>query len=132
MRERLLKTSDTNYEAAQFGGTNTSGYLPVGDLIVVMVDSVSEFIGNTGKLVMTESNKSRMEHATKSGIIVAVGDDAWRWSADRKREFGVGRKPQVGDWVLFTKYAGEPEPGRDGKQYRVMSDNSVIAIIEAS
>lgn len=130
MRERLLATKDANYDVAEYAGINSSGYNPVGDLIVIMVDSVSEYIGTTNKLVMTESNKARMDHGAKSGIIVAVGDDAFTWSSDRKRPFGVGRKPKAGDWVLFVRYAGEEHTGRDGKQYRIMSDNSVIAFIE--
>jgi len=130
MRERLLATKDANYEVAEYEGINESGYNPVGDLIVVMVDTVSEYVGQSKSIVMTEESKSRMDHGAKSGVIVAVGDDAFTWSSDRKRPFGIGRKPKPGDWVLFVRYAGEQHTGRDGKQYRIMSDNSVIAFIE--
>jgi len=130
MRERLLATKDANYDVAQYDGSNQSGYKPVGDLIVVMVDSVSEFIGPEKKIIITETAKARMDHGAKSGIIVEVGDDAFTWSSDRKRPFGVGRKPHAGDWVLFVRYAGELHTGRDGQQYRIMSDNSVVAFIE--
>lgn len=130
MRERLLATKDANYNVAEYSGFNQSGYEPVGDLLVVLVDEVSEYIGTTGKIVQTEQSKARMDHGAKSGIIVALGDDAFTWSSDRKRPFGVGRKPKAGDWVLFVRYAGESHSGRDGKQYRIMSDNSIIAFIK--
>jgi co-chaperonin GroES (HSP10) len=130
MQERMMKTKDIAYLKADFSGKNTSSFKPVGDLVCIMCDEVDNMMGK-GLISMTQEKASVHSAAVTSGIIVALGHDAFLWSADRKRPFGAD-KPRVGDHVVFVQYAGEEKPGRDGKTYRLMSDNSIVAVIDNS
>jgi chaperonin GroES len=73
-----------------------------------------------GGIVLPESAKERPQR----GKVVSVG--AGRMSKDGSR-----CKPQVkkGDEVLFTSYAGT-EIKLDGKEYMIMEESDVMAILE--
>lgn len=126
MRERVLRVGTANFKRADFNGKNESHIWPIGDLVLVMMDVVDGKLGKSS-LYMPNSSERDQNLGAQSGVIVAVGPDAFVWSADRNRPFGED-KPKVGDRVMFTRYAGGDERmGADEKKYRVMSDNSIIA-----
>lgn len=108
-------------------GKNTSGCEPIGDKVLIKPDIFLEKT-ETGVL-MTDDYTERMQLATQSGVIVAVGDDAFTWSADRMRPFG-GYKPKVGDRVYYERYAGAEVEGDDNSQYRLIEDKQIGAVIE--
>lgn len=129
MRERMYQRKDIGFLAGKFDGENRSGYQPIGDSVCVMVDVVDGKLGKSGLIQMTPQAIETQNNGATSGIIVAIGPDAFVWSADRKRPFGEDR-PQVGDRVFYVRYAGEFTLGVDEKAYRIMSDNSIIAIFK--
>jgi co-chaperonin GroES (HSP10) len=56
------------------------------------------------------------------GRLVAIGGNAFTdWN---------GRRPIVGDRVLFAKYAGAPVTGANGVKYRIAQDKDIAAVIE--
>ena len=129
MREKMFQRKDIGFLAGKFDGKNRSGYQPVGDSVLVMVDVVDGFLGKTGKIQMTPQAIETQNNGATSGIIVAMGSDAFVWSADRHRPFGDD-KPKIGDRVFYVRYAGEFTLGVDEKAYRIMSDNSIVAIFK--
>jgi co-chaperonin GroES (HSP10) len=129
MRERIMQRKNIAFIAGKFMGKDTSGFGPVGDLVTILLDVVSGKLGTKGLLDMSQQTIEAQNNGVTSGIVVALGDDAFSWNSDRTRPFGGG-KPKVGDRVMFVRYAGEFTLGEDEKAYRVMSDNSIIAVFK--
>jgi chaperonin GroES len=126
LREALLKTSSlAEFVKADYKGKNTSGYVPIGSHILVLPDKASEM--TSGGIALTADQVDRQTMASETGVLVAVGSDAFLWSQDRARRW-EGRKPQAGDRVYMQRYSGQVMLGKDGEFYRVMSDNCLAAI----
>lgn len=130
MQPRLVKTEQAQYEKAEWTGSNLSGRTPIGDMVIVLPDPAAETVGELGVLHSPEEFKQRMTQASETGVVVAVGEGAFVWSADRARPF-EGRKPQPGDRVDFARYAGRIVIGQDGKSYRLMTDSCISSIMDA-
>jgi len=95
---------------------------PLKNRVVVLPDTIDATI-NTGSLVLhkaeeTKTNDNRMQ---TQGTLIAVSDCAFdEWE---------GKKPIVGDRVLFAMYAGQFY--KEGEvEYRVMNDQEVIGILK--
>lgn len=127
--ERFFQNKDVGYQPAPYTGKNESGFEPKGDLVCVMTDTVDGYAGTKKSIIMLDSKVEQQNTGATSGIIVAMGGDAFMWSADRKRAYS-DTKPEIGQRVLFTRYSGIESFGADGKRYRVMSDNSIAAVIK--
>lgn len=126
MQSRLLKSSQQHeFVAAQFSGTNDSGYQPLGDNVLVAPDTAAE--KTSGGIHLTPDSVEKMTLAAETGVIVALASDAFLWSADRTRKW-EGLKPKVGDRVYVQRYSGQLLLGKDQKIYRVMSDTCVAAV----
>jgi chaperonin GroES len=123
---RIL-TPLAEYEPAQWKGKNTSGIIPIGDRVLVLPDKAPE--KTAGGVLMTEQQQDRDGLAAETGILVAIGEAAWKWNSDRTRLF-EGTKPEVGQRVWFERYAGSVQYGKDGTAYRIMDDKAVGAVAE--
>ena len=124
MQAKLLKTELAEYTTVDFEG-NTSGYVPIGDRVLVRVD---EAAGTTsGGVHLPDELAYRMTMASETGVIVAMGDAAFHWTFDRSREW-YGEKPKVGDHIYIERYAGRVVKGKDGTMYRVLDDRCVACI----
>jgi co-chaperonin GroES (HSP10) len=123
-RPKLIKTELAEFKKSEYAG-NKSGYFPIGDRILVKVDESAE--QSSGGIHYPEELQERMTMASETGVIVALGETAFRWSFDRTREWS-GRKPLVGERVYINRYAGKLLKGKDGILYRVMDDICVAAI----
>ena len=91
---------------------------PLGDRIVVKrveAEGMTE-----GGIVLPDSAKEK----PKEGKVVALGDG--RLLDDGTR---VSFQVKKNDRIIFTSYAGT-EVTVDGKEYLVMSENDVLAIVE--
>lgn len=128
MQSRMLATEEARYVPASWGGTNESGITPLGDSVIIKIDRASDKIGKTGMLVAAPSMQKTHDRASQTGLVVAVGDGAFVWTADRSRPWS-GTKPQPGDRVFFGRYAGEPYQGDDGDLYVILTDTQVHAIL---
>jgi co-chaperonin GroES (HSP10) len=124
--KRLL-TPLGEYVPAEWSGENTSGIIPIGDRVLVLPDKAPD--RSSGGVVFTEIQQDRDGLAAETGVLVALGEAAWKWNSDRTRPFD-GTKPKVGQRVWFERYAGAIQYGRDGVAYRLMDDKAVGAVAE--
>jgi chaperonin GroES len=124
---KLIKTEIASYRPVEWAGKNESGYTPLGDLVLVLIDQVDE--KTLGGVHIPDDVRERQDLAAESGVVVAMGEGAFVWSADRRRPF-VGRKPVVGERVYIERYAGQLVSGLDGCRYRLMGDKQIGAIRE--
>ena len=111
LNQKVVPAKKLAYLPAVWAGENKSGCTPIGEKILVMPDMA--LAQSTGGIHMPDDFKERMQLSTQTGVIVAIGDDAFTWNADRTRPFG-GYKPKIGDRVYFEKYAGAVVTGDDG------------------
>jgi chaperonin GroES len=86
----------------------------------VLVRRLEAETTTSGGIVLPDSAKEKPQR----GKIVSVGDG-------KVLDDGTVRKLQVkkGDMVLFTSYAGT-EVKIDGKEYLIMSESDIMAVIE--
>ena len=127
MQPRILRTEDAAFLAGAFDGKNTSGFRPLGDNIIILPDVASEKIGKHGLITATPDHVTRQSLAAETGVIVELGDGAFFWNNDRSRPY-EGTKPRPGDRVVFEGYDGRIGSGRDGQNYRIMSDTCLAAV----
>lgn len=130
MKSRLTKTERASYEPSPWAGANTSGAIPLNDMVIVLPDKATEFMGEKALIVKTQSAQSEQQLAAETGVLIAVGEGAFAWGHDRMREY-VGVKPVPGARVFFRRYAGQLMVGADGVEYRYMSDKD-IALVETT
>lgn len=98
---------------------NTSGIRPVEFKILVEPHEVKE--KTEGGIYMVSAVTEREKMAQVKATLVAVGSNAfYDW---------FDPKPQIGDMVLFAKHAGYVTPGADGKEYRLINDKDITAIV---
>ena len=86
----------------------------------VLVQRLDAETKTAGGIVLPDSAKEKPQR----GKIVSVGEG-------KMLDDGTVRKLQVnkGDAVLFTSYAGT-EVKIDGKEYLIMSESDIMAVIE--
>lgn len=125
MQPRLLKTIQAEYVQETYSGKNLSGWKPVGDRVLVKSDKVAET--NSGGIIIPDDMQSRMNMASTTGVVIELGDDAFKWNSDRTRPF-EGSVPKVGQRIVHVKYAGVEIIGTDGEIYRMMDDKEIGGI----
>lgn len=127
MEPKLIqKTRLGEYTWAEFSGTNESGMYPYGDRVLVLPDQAAKT--SSGMIQFTDDQVDRNAYAAETGIIVAMGPEAFLWNSDRTRKWESGDKPKIGDHVVFDVYAGSYQHGRDGQMYRLMDDKCIGAL----
>ncbi len=91
---------------------------PLGDK--VLVERVEAEAKTAGGIVLPDTAKEKPQR----GKVVSVGEG-------KMLEDGTRREVQVkkGDLVLFTSYAGT-EIKVDGKEYLIMDESDIMAVIE--
>lgn len=129
MEARRIQTSSFEYVEAEFDGTNKSGFVPLADSVIVLCDVAPDT--TKGQLFITPDIQLKQQMMAETGVVVAIGEGAFLWLSDRTRPW-EGRKPVVGDRIVFERYAGREQTGLDGKQYRLMTDRSIGALVLSS
>jgi chaperonin GroES len=86
----------------------------------VLVERIEAESKTTGGIVLPDTAKEKPQR----GKVVAVGEG-------KVQDDGSRRKMQVkkGDLILFTSYAGS-EIKVDGKEYLIMDESDIMAVIE--
>lgn len=79
-----------------------------------------------GRVFIADESRESLGLARQVGRIILRSEVAFNY--DVWPEGGKG-PPQVGDVVWFARYAGGLITGRDGKEYRIIKDKDVGAII---
>ena len=119
---------------------NSSGIEPIGRKILVKPDEFEQ-VSDGGIIVATDSDLDKYNQATSTGVVIAVGPDAFTHGTEHiyrvengqlklveKRVDGFGdSKVAPGDRVIFAKFAGKGLPGADGEQYRIINDQDITA-----
>jgi co-chaperonin GroES (HSP10) len=124
MEPILLRTEVAEFVRSEFTG-NTSGYIPIGDRILVKVDEAAAT--TSGGVYLPDDITYKMTMAAETGVIVAMGDAAFYWTFDRSRLWH-GYRPKVGDHVYLERYAGRVVKGKDSTLYRVMDDKCIACV----
>lgn len=102
---------------------NESGIRPVEYKVLIRPEEVAA--KTEGGLYLPETAKDKEKFAKERGVLVAVGSNAFT-EPDWKDV------PMVGDSVLYDRYAGTLVKGKDGKEYRLINDKEIGAILEVS
>jgi chaperonin GroES len=94
---------------------------PIGDRILVEPVEEKEEKGKKGGLFIPDTAKER----PMESVVVAVGTG--KAGDDGKR---VPIEVKKGDRVLVSKYGGGTEIKLDGKEYKILNGDDILAVIE--
>jgi len=100
---------------------NTSGIHPKGHRVLILPDPVEE-VTQSGIILSVGENRDRERLAQLKGTIVELGNTAW---LDQPSPWA-----NEGDHVIFGKYSGLIYQGDDGKEYRIINDLDVVALVD--
>ncbi len=101
----------------------SSGISPIVYNVVVKPEKVAE--RTTGGILIPDAVRDRDQYGEHKGVLVAISPMAFsfvEWPDDAP-------KPQIGQRVIFVKYAGTLVQGEDGDDYRVMNDKDVLGVL---
>lgn len=110
-----FKTQVGEYQKATWTGTNDSGWVPIGDKVLVYPDQAPEETAMGIKIPIDIAARHTM--AAEAGIVVELGPDV-----------NIPIKP--GDRIFIERFGGQLVPGHDGKVYRIMDQSSVGAVFK--
>ncbi|MEJ0093816.1 MAG: hypothetical protein WDN46_10335 [Methylocella sp.] len=127
MQPKILRNDVAEYTSGHFDGTDTSGMRVIGEMVLVLCDQVKE--QTQGGVFIAEDIRERHELAAETGILIRLGDGAFKWNADKTRPW-TGYVPQVGDHVFMARYSGAVFTGDDGQRYRVMEYTCIAAVAD--
>lgn len=102
--------------------SNESGINPCGWRVLIKPQEINE-VSKGGIILTTEVTKEREQMGNTTGIVIAMGTQCY---ADEPEPWC-----QLGDKVIFAKYAGLVYLGKDGNQYRMISDKDVTGTLDA-
>jgi chaperonin GroES len=125
MEGRLITGDQREFSMPSWDGTNHSGYQPLDDKVLVLMDEHVEL--TSGGIVIPQATAERQSMAGETGLVVALGPAAFQWNDDLTRKW-VGRSPEPGDRVYIERYAGQLVQGIDGRTYRLKSQRCVGAL----
>ncbi len=102
--------------------TCAPGINPTGFNVLV---AIAEQAGRVGSIIIPDNISDRDRLAQVEGRLVGVSPAAFDFA-----HFPEGTKPKSGDAVMFAKFAGVVVKGRDNKEYRLLLDKDITAVIE--
>ena len=94
---------------------------PIGDRVIVEPSDEDEMTFAGGQLVLPDTAKEKPQQ----GNVLAVGPDV-----EIENEDGNVVGPQVGDLVIYAKYAGTTFKTRDGKEMLILRVDDILGVIE--
>lgn len=121
---RLVEAAARELNRRRMEIDNPSGIRPVEFKVVVYPKPVQEV--TAGGIHLPPVKVDTDKYATQEATIVAIADKAFS-----EADIWGSNPPKVGDVVLFAKYAGLLRKGKDDKDYRVLNDKDVCAVLEA-
>jgi co-chaperonin GroES (HSP10) len=103
---------------------NSTGIIPIEYKVLIKPDTFEE--QTVGGLYFPDDARDRLQMAQDKGTLIAFGGLAF---SDWK-----GKKPEVGQKVIFNKYSGTliqvREKGDNSGGYRLCNDKDICAIWE--
>jgi chaperonin GroES len=94
---------------------------PLNDRVIVEPVEESEMTFAGGQLVLPDTAKEKPQQ----GKVLAVGPEV-----EVENEDGKIVGPQVGDLVIYAKYAGTTFKTRDGKEMLILRVDDILGVIE--
>jgi len=104
---------------------NESGIYPTEYKVLVRPVEIEE--RTKGGIIIPDQTKERDQFAQMEGVLVALSPLAFTYANDT--EWNGAAKPKPGDRILFAKYAGAVVKGKDEKNYRIVNDKDVAAVL---
>ena len=101
---------------------NESGVYPVDRKVLVKPETFEE--KTKGGIVLPDSARERDNMAHIKATIVACGVNAFEYIEKAKQ------RPQVGQKAAIAKFSGYLITGADGKSYRLINDEDVVAMLD--
>ena len=105
---------------------------PVGYTILVKIEEIKKshkVEGTDIELALATDDKLE-RHAEQRGTLIAVGELAWKDNIKIDGEPKGKPWAKPGDKIIFSKYAGKFLPGSEWKNFVLMQDQDVVAIID--
>lgn len=96
---------------------------PVLHRVLVKPDDV-ETVSKGGIVIAVDPKKERV--AVETGHVLAIGDTAFKDYQKSPVDF----TPVVGNRVYYAKYAGKIVKDTDDKEYLILNDEDIIAVVE--
>jgi len=90
----------------------------------VMVSPVEVDKKTDGGIIIPDKHVDEKQLATTRGIIVATGPTFYDYDGYPEDE-----KPKAGDEVIYIRYSGQMITGDDGKEYRIIGEKDLRAIV---
>jgi chaperonin GroES len=109
-------------------GGNPSGIRPTEFKVLVLPKQVEE--KTAGGILLPDQHKDREQFAQQEGTIIAVAPLAFTYASKEEWERAGGQPPKVGDRVSYAKFAGAVIKGKDGKDYRMVNDKDLFAVLD--
>lgn len=106
----------------------TSGIRPTEFKVLILPKEVEQ--KTAGGIILPDEHKDRQQFAQQEGEIVAVAPLAFSYASKDEWERAGGNPPKVGDRVSFAKFSGAVMKGKDGKDYRVVNDKDIFAVLD--
>lgn len=129
MQPKLLQTEHALFLIEEWDQVNRSGMRPKSNLILVRSDECAPY--TAGGIGLPDEIRERHTQACETGIIIAVGSQAFKVTHDGRRwPDDDEEKPKVGERVWFQRYSGSMHRGFDGKAYRLMNDSLIGATFD--
>lgn len=114
--------------AWEWPAENTSGIVPLDKRVLVLHDPVDEV--TKGGIILPTSEVDKKKYATTNATVIAIGALAWAEARHDIQTFNLDAVlPEPGDRVKVGKYTGEQHKGRDGKEYTILNDSDVLALL---
>ena len=101
--------------------SNASGINPAGWRVLIRPMEITK-VSKGGIILQTEETSEREQMANTTGIVIAMGDECFQ---------DTSRWCEVGDKVIFAKYAGLLYTGKDGVSYRLINDEDITAKLDS-
>ncbi len=117
LEPRIIKGLQAEYLRAEWDGANKSGVRPIGTSVLILMDLCADT--SSGAVLLPPELIAKMNNASESGVIAALGEAAFRYYDDGSK--WTDYKPQPGDRVFTERYAGREIMGADGRTYRMMT-----------
>ena len=100
---------------------NKSGISPCGHRLLVLPEQV-ESKTQSGIIISTVVTEKLEALAQTFGVVASMGSTCY---SDQPAPWC-----KVGDRISFAKYSGLLNRGKDGKEYRVISDLDVVSVVD--
>lgn len=119
---------DCNFEPLAPLPANPSGITPLDHRVLILHDPVEE--RTAGGIILPDSERDKKKYATTNATVIAVGGLAWSEAKHDAKVFGIEtRFPEPGDRVKVGRYTGDQHKGVDGREYTILNDSDVIALL---